>query len=444
MSRRDVRSRDPAKSVWTDLPEDVFRQHLVKLEERTNAVPIAPKIFHPSDWLPMSSATANSSHTLPFQLEQQVADDFACLAAVEEGAQSVAAVCLEESSHAPRLTLRFAALDTSLNDHVRLTLQEVSAVLANASSAEEADCSQFIETLFRCVIRLHFRRLIARCRSSKWEKPKYLSKSHKKPLYQDFQNLIHRAQFLYTRKEKAVRQLVEKTCSELAATYEAFEVSPDDLTGMESLVRASHTFWSNDVIHDFLQRLEGSTGSTPTAQVGAAIKTLRQTQKIASYRRISVSLISTAKKYPQLFEGGLVLAYVTPYSSVPTSIAFEEWAKTCHVHAEVQLAVHYDLVAQHKDCLAPRAIGISKSLCYLCYQFLRHHKGFFPSRTHGRLYDQWTVPDLAEFDADMATRYGSILQDVDREVLDQTENEPELWRVEPMTSIDVYCGSSQG
>jgi hypothetical protein len=139
----------------------------------------------------------------------------------------------------------------------------------------------------------------------------------------------------------------------------------------------------------------------------------------------------------------MALAYLTPYKSVPTTIAYEEWATTCHVHAEVQLAVHYDLKILHlkpkqASFLPPRCIGISKWLCYLCYQFIRAHKMFFPSRTHGRLYDQWTIPDLTEFDEDLLKRYRSILKIMDEGIVHLTDNEPELWRIEPMTSIDFY------
>lgn len=446
MFRRDSRTADPDKSIWLNLSEDVFRQHLVNLEERTNAVPIAPHAFTAVEWLQTSPNSPESPHTLPLDTEQQVADDFAYLAAVEEGAQSVAAVCIEENPQAPRLTLRFAALDISLNDAVKSALQETSVILTGAA-AENAPClSDSVDALFHRVIQLHFRRLLARLRSSKWEKPKHLSKSHKKPLWQDFGNLIHRAQFAYTKKEKTLRLLAEKLLGDLAAVYKDFELaSGDELTKMEGVVRDSFAFCSTEAIKDYLLRLESGVGSTPTSQVASAIKSLRQTQKIAAYRRICISLVKTARDYPHLFESGIIMAYLVPYQSVPATIGYEEWATTCHVHAEVQLAVHYDLISQQnqKFFLVPRAIGISKSLCYLCYQFLRAHQGFFPSRTHGRLYDQWTVPDLAEFDDDLVRRYRGILKEVDEEVVRQTESEPQLWRLEPMTSIDVYCTALQ-
>ncbi|TVY35713.1 hypothetical protein LOCC1_G005827 [Lachnellula occidentalis] len=437
MSRRDVRTSDPDKSIWLDLTEPVFRQHLVALEERTNAVPLEPRVFTAADWLPPSK----TPHTLPLAVEQQVADEFACLVAVEEGAQSVAAVCIEEHAQAPRLTLRFAAMDVSLNDTVQSALEEWSVILSGAAAGNAPLVLDPVEALFHSVIRLHFRRLLARLRSSKWNKPKYLSKSHKKSLWQDMGVLIHRVQFVYAKKERATRALVEKLLGDLTAVYEGFECAlGDELTEMEKVVMSSFEFCSAAAVKDYLLRLESSVGARATDQMASALKSLRQIQKIASYRRMSISLVGIAKEYHSLFEGGIALSYLTPYESVPTTIGYEEWATTCHVHAEVQLAVHYDMIPQQKEqlFLKPRAIGISKSLCYLCYRFLLAHQGFFPSRTHGRLYDQWTLPDLAEFDEAIVKRYRNILKDIDEEVCRHTENEPELWRIEPMTSIDVY------
>jgi hypothetical protein len=147
-----------------------------------------------------------------------------------------------------------------------------------------------------------------------------------------------------------------------------------------------------------------------------------------------VSLVNTAKQYPTLFQH-MTMTHLTPYKSVPTSIRFQKWATSCHVHAEVQLAVYYDLNPHYQ----PRCIGSSKWLCYLCYLFLRAHNRFFVSKTHGHLYDQWTVPDLMEFDKDLSQKYRNILKAVDDIILQQIQSEGELGRLEPMTS----CASGQ-
>lgn len=473
MSRADPRTASPKTSIWYEIPEDSFREHIVALERRTNAVPVDPQAFVIEEWSSTCHDIADWPHTLPVTVEQQLADDFACLSAVEEGAQSVAAVCVEEHVGEPGLTLRFAALDISLNGAVRAALQDISRILARTASdvitddgsgvshdddkdislilaravsgatTDTSKSQNCVDDLFNRVVDLHFRRLIARLRSVRWEKPKHLINSHKKPLWQDFANLIHRLQFVYSKQEKVLKQLIEKDLRELATLYRHFEEAQldDPLDSMKRLVRMTFKLCSRDEIRDYVKRLEMSVGTKITSQVAAAIKTIRQLQKIGAHRRICLSLVKTAKQYPSLFKTGFSIAYLTPYNSIPTSIGYEQWATTCHVHAEVQLAVHYDLSVQNQTlpttCHQPRCIGISKWLCYLCYQFLRAHGDYFPSKTHGRLYDQWTIPDLQEFEPDMVDRYRDVLKAMDEDIVSKTLNEPELWRVEPMTSIDL-------
>lgn len=446
MSRLESRTSSPESSIWLDLPEDTLRQHLVELEQRTNAVPVEPQIF------PLKEDHNAKDYTLPLRVEQQLADDLAFLAAREEGAQSVAAVCVEEHVQPAGLTVRFAALDLALDGEVKAALQHiVDAMSTSAPKIEEPDRA---EALFEQIVMLHFRRLLARLRSNKWEKPKYLSKQHKKPLWQDFANLIHRVQFLYTKKEAASRRSVESYMRNLAPHYETFEASESgsqsELDSLKELIKASYQCCKSKDVAQFAQRLEDSPSSTPTAKVASAIKCLRQIEKIAAYWRIAMSLVETSRAYPSLFGSRLQLAFLTPYKSVPTAIGYEAWATSCHVHAEVQLAVHYDVSFQssqrtnaNDDFRRPRVIGTSKWLCYLCYLFLRCHACFVPANTHGRLYDQWTVPDLAEYGEQTCVRYRSILRAIDDEIARETSNvcpveagESDLvrWRAEPMTS----------
>jgi OTT_1508-like deaminase len=428
-ARRNPQTANPNESIWADLTEDVFRQHLVSLQEKTGQTPMDSQVFSFEKWLPKITQL-NRVYALPLEVEQELADDFAFLAAVEEGAQSVAAVCIEEHIQPPGMALRFAAMDISRNETVETALRGICGLLAQtAASASEGSPPELVTSLFRQIIQLHFYRLLARLRSSKWEKPKYLSKSHKKPLWKDFTNLVHRVQHAYTKKEKATRDLVEGRLKELAAVYEEFEISENQLSSLMKLVDASFTFSSADEIQEYAQRLQNNTRET--SQVSSAIKSLRQIQKIASYRRICFSLFNAARQYPALFQQ-VTINYLVPYQEVSTFIGYHEWATTCHVHAEIQLVVHYDL---NRDC-RPRCIGTSKWLCYLCYQFLLAHKLFFPSRTHGRIFDQWTVPDLVELSGTLVQEYRRILKEIDGVVLQQIEREPEVRRLQRMTSCD--------
>ena len=75
------------------------------------------------------------------------------------------------------------------------------------------------------------------------------------------------------------------------------------------------------------------------------------------------------------------------------------------------------------------------------------HEGFVAVNTHGRLYDQWTIPDLESYGEEMCRRYRGIVRDIDAEVVREigetgaAEAESMLrWRAEPMTSRQNLLG----
>jgi hypothetical protein len=473
MSLQEARTSSSAASIWRETAEVDFRQHLVELEEITNAVPMDSQRFLPSR-APVSVCCDDTDirPTLPIEVEQQLADDFAFLAAIEEGAQSVAAACIEEHTAPPRLIIRFAAMDVSLNADMKLALEQISSLLSEVS--RNRDHERITQRLFEVIVSLHSQRLQARLRSEKWDKPKHLAQSHKKPLWQDFANVRHRVQFLYAKKEARTKGLIEQMLSHLERVYTAFESSTTEQEGraLLGLVNATYQFCTTGAVQHFARRLNACCESgTPTKQVAAALKCLRQIEKIGAYWRVTCFLTELAKQYPHFFEPRITMEYLTPYRGLPTTIGYESWATTCHVHAEIQLAVYYDLKTQHTTVAGmnasdlahspsnvvfhhPRCIGTSKRLCYLCYHFLEAHGKYRPSATHGRLYDQWTIPDLSTFSPETCQRYRDIVATIDAEVLERKhevkrdakkhvtpghggqgrQNRVLHWKAEPMTS----------
>jgi len=398
------------------------------LEERTNAVPIDVQVFS------LKEEVSNTSR-LSLGVEQHVADDLAFLAAVQEGAQSVAAVCLEQHLRPQAgLKIRIAGADL-IDECARAFMTHVCEVLGDVS--KDGWCHMHLEEeLLDQIIKQHLYKILGRLRSRKWEKPRYLAASHKKPLWQDFENVIHRVQHVYpSRKEKTYKQKVENHLKALAELYQSFEETADDELFLElkNLVKSTYEFCRNKEVGQFAAQLERLR---PTPQIAAAVKALHQLEKIGAYQRIARDLVASASKYPDTFRN-INLSYLSPYASMPTSIAHEPWAKTCHIHAEVQLVVECDL--QHAsahandESFSPRIIGTSKYLCYLCYLFIKIHGRFIVPNTHGRLYDQWTVPDLAEYNDETRERYATILAQINEVVCKQSE-EGACWRAEPMTS----------
>lgn len=77
------------------------------------------------------------------------------------------------------------------------------------------------------------------------------------------------------------------------------------------------------------------------------------------------------------------------------------------------MLVYYELKG---DLTWPRAIGVSKEACFLCYSFLRAHGAFFVSKAHRQVYPQWTVPDLSGYGLESVNRLQRALLAVRKEI----------------------------
>ncbi|CAK1359345.1 hypothetical protein CB0940_05571 [Cercospora beticola] len=470
---RPVQTAHPANTIWSAISQDAFRENLVTLEKKTNAVPIDVLIAKVEETIDQH---VPPGPRIPLHIEKQVADDLAYIAAVGEGAQSVAAVCLEQhirtsASSKPDsndvhpknttnlLVVKIAGMDI-VDDKVKDMLQQIidgmqdSSRMASArrtpesSNAPEQEVYQdAIETIFDLIITHHRQKLLGRLRSRKWVKPTYLDRTHKKPLWQDFANVVHRVQHVFPRKaDWKVRKSVTESLQGLQEIYELFESTSEAETEekLKELVKHSWEFCQRKDMGAFAEKLEcGKAGKT--AQVAAATKTLRQVEKVGTYWRIARDLVRVAGgSYFEAF-GSIQLEFVNPYASVPTDITYEPWAGKCHVHAEVQLVVEEALAgtgwegrAKEREemvVVKPRIIGTSKYLCYLCYLFLYYHGGYEVLDTHGRLYDQWTVPDLAEYSPETRKTLSVVLEEMNRHISRQiADTKGSVWRAEPMTS----------
>ncbi|SMQ49303.1 unnamed protein product [Zymoseptoria tritici ST99CH_3D7] len=440
LHRRRVQTSTNDATIWSDISQNDFRENLVKLERRTNAVPMDVLIA------PVIHDSFTETDVLPPSVERQVADDLAYIAAVTEGAQSVAAVCLEQHIGS-KLLVRVAGMDV-MDARIRETLEKTARLLEHAATLVEQG-ETWKEQMFALITEQHSQKLLGRMRSAKWQKPAYLRKTHKKPLVRDFENLSHRVQHAYPSKsELKTRKTLVDAILVLSKEYERFESTnlKVEIHDLKLLVRSTHDWCRTLDIRAFASKLDSIP--FPTPQVAAAVKTLRQLEKIGAYWRIASNLVDTARKFPRSFRR-IEIKHVVPYAETPTEIAHESWAKVLHVHAEVQLVVEY-AIEQQKDkadnlekgetassVIWPRTIGTSKYLCYLCYLFLREHGGFGHAlSSHGRLFDQWTVPDLEDYDHETREKLAQILSRMNDCVVRHTENlgETIVWRPEPMTS----------
>lgn len=162
-------------------------------------------------------------------------------------------------------------------------------------------------------------------------------------------------------------------------------------------------------------------------------KHLLQVEKLGRYWGLCLDMAQASCKYRVLF-GNVQLDTLNPYESIKSAISYNGNVVECFVHAEMQLLVYYGL---HLDpnILQPRVFGVSKSACYLCNHFILYHEQFFLSKTHGKLYDQWNIPDISQYNEIERTKYRCVLSQISNEVLailprERSRREKRRWPLE--------------
>lgn len=135
-------------------------------------------------------------------------------------------------------------------------------------------------------------------------------------------------------------------------------------------------------------------------------KLVRQLLKIANYWRACHELPRIAREYRTMFSDiriEPVQHYMPAY--------FGDQPR--HVHAEVQMIVHYEL---NPTQYMPRVLGASKEACFLCDACIRAHGRFFVSRAHETLFEKWAIPDLAEYSTETLDRFRNVVQRINADV----------------------------
>lgn len=162
--------------------------------------------------------------------------------------------------------------------------------------------------------------------------------------------------------------------------------------------------------------LEKYLRSLGISQDSLASYDIAQIDKLARYYHICKDLLKIARypAYRSLFHN-ITLEPLESYGEIQRPGT----AKLCHVHPEIQQVFHH---ARYSHGHLPRAIGCSKSACYLCDLFLKKQGLFRVSHSHQRLYSQWTLPDVDWMTAEQAESFSTIVKMMTKHIKD-TEKE---------------------
>ena len=161
-------------------------------------------------------------------------------------------------------------------------------------------------------------------------------------------------------------------------------------------------------------------------------KHIRQMNKLGRYWGLCGDLTEASRKYRALFES-VKLRPIPRYEEFNAPISTKVRWIPCFVHAEIQLLTFYGLQSS-PDVKNPRVLGVSKAACYLCNLFIVNHRRFFITKTHGRLYPLWNVPDVAEYDQTQLFEIRRVLVAMNKDI-QKALVKPQMQRYWPTESF---------
>ena len=250
-------------------------------------------------------------------------------------------------------------------------------------------------------------RVHGRLQSAHWKRPKHLQGKPREPLHGKLEMVFGNTNLprpLDTSGASELRQAVKHLCDSYKGVDQSVPGSDEELNLLKMIVKESHALCTSDGKCTIEQTVQ-SRGFNPTEV--CKNKHIRQADKIGRYWGLCTYLSQACRKFPKVFKQ-MDLRVLPSYEYVYSPISFKGGSVSCHVHAEIQLLVFYGFNEDPKT-VSPRVIGVSKAACYLCDLFISKHGKFLVTKTHGRLYDQWTVPDLSSYGPVQRKSYREVL-----------------------------------
>ena len=199
----------------------------------------------------------------------------------------------------------------------------------------------------------------------------------------------------------------------LCDTYDSVDKSVDKTTADQNLrlvIRESYDMCTSGGKFSLEKTVE-QAGLNPGKVCNR--QEFRQVNSIGHYWGACVALSKLARRYSVFSK--IALECLLPFQPVYSRVPNVGKPIPCHVHAEVQVLIFYELKSEMNTSI-PSVIGTSKAACYLCDLFIKHHSRFLVTKTHGRIHPQWTVPDLKEFSTDSVNSLRRTITLVDREI----------------------------
>lgn len=361
--------------------------------------------------------------------EFHLANQIAFLASYKEGVHYVSAATVQERTTPPALLIRLASNKTP-NDFVVQKLRGIFKVIRAYASRtirrDECETQLFDEVLALSSSRIH-----GRLRSSRSPKPvgRPYVRSKDAPLHQRLSGLLKQ---LVTQTENSQGELTDlrQELKELCSCYQAID-DQISVPGGQLLKQAVRKSYEVSISHG--DSLETSLKRLGLDETLYENRIVLQIDKVGRYLGICKFLTRLCRKQNLR----PIFRDIELLETKPSPGAFQRSGKKRFVHAEIQI-----ILSLEKDQVLrfPRAIGASKSACFLCNLFIHHHGAFRVAHAHNVLYDQWTLPDVNWMGASQLTRYQGILNEMTKEILGILTKTTEKKQHHPLSLMSSWNG----
>jgi hypothetical protein len=243
-----------------------------------------------------------------------------------------------------------------------------------------------LEELLDLITELDKAKVISRLKCERWVPPSYYSR-RSPPLIPSLQTVVNEKSCVDTSHQDRFQSVTRslENLSQLVTKFDNSQLEDGNEDLKAVLCAAGRIVAYDSSLEQFFKSIDIrlNTGDE---------KVIRAFDKLANYWRVCIRLSRAASKtrFRTLFET-IRIEFLEPYTERVVN------GTTRFVHAEVQLATYH---RQGKTSPRPRVMGTSKAACYLCDLFLSRHSQYSISATHGMLFEQWTIPDLATYSED--------------------------------------------
>lgn len=300
----------------------------------------------------------------------------------------------------------------------------------NCSACEVPDTRRevFVETTFGKIMNLCGDRMLQRVRPV-WSSVPYWDKRNGTSLLKKLDNDMAQLEVVMRKPFPKTLSALKKMHKQLKHLNTMNHDGKDARNSLETIVLRSYDASVVELPRTLEAKLRrcGLVGEDLAGRVG-----IRQVDKLARYYGICKDLARLARQpvYRSLLSNVMV-------ERLPFACGGPGIGRDLHVHAEVQLVMYY-LALEISP--APRAIGCSKSACFLCHALISRLGDWSLSACHGRLYSKWTIPDGVRLERRRALDLASAI----RQMRDELRNCAPVGGVNPPESraLSLLSGPS--